>query len=152
MRKKINLTLVNIHTPVSGYAAKLEKLMDRIFAALPVGKIVKRVNWDITTNIDLFVLGGNRIYKGEDTKEEKIDLVKTVLRCEKQTLRRPLKSKALVFAFKTFQYPIRQIKEGRNGELLAGAIEGLSEGSVPRMAYYKRGVVWGETVKNFLGS
>jgi len=58
----------------------------------------------------------------------------------------------LVFAFKTFQYLIRQIKEGRNGELLARAIEGLSEGSVLRMVYYKRGVVWGETVKNFLRS
>lgn len=57
-----------------------------------------------------------------------------------------------MFAFKTFQYPIRQIKEEGNGELLARAIERLSEGSVPRMAYYKRGVVWGETVKKFLRS
>lgn len=56
--------------------------MDRIFATLPVGKIVKRVNWGITTNTDLFALGGNYIYEGEDTKEEKIDLEKTVLRCE----------------------------------------------------------------------
>ena len=54
-----------------------------------------------------------------------------------------------MFAFKTFQYPIRQIKEEGNGELLARAIEGLSECSVPRMAYYRRGVVWGETVKKF---
>ena len=57
-----------------------------------------------------------------------------------------------MFAFKTFQYPIRRIKEEGNGELLARAIEGLSEGGIPRMAYYKRGVVWGETVKNFLRS
>jgi hypothetical protein len=102
MHKKINLTLANIHTPVPGYAAKLEKFMDRIFATLSVGKIVKRVKWGITTNTDLFALGGNHIYKGEDTKEEKIDLEKTMLRCERQTLRRLPKSKALVFAFKTF--------------------------------------------------
>jgi hypothetical protein len=152
MRKKINLTLANIHTPVPGYATKLEKSMDRIFATLPVGKIVKRVNWGITTNTDLFAPGGDHIYEGEDTKEEKTDLEKTVLRCERQTLRRLPKRKALVFAFKTFQHPIRQIKEERNGGLLARAIKGLSEGSVPRMAYYKRGVVWGETVKNFLRS
>lgn len=113
--------------------------MVRFFATLPVGKIVKRVNWGITTNTDLFALGGNHIYEDEDTKEEKIDLEKTVLRCERQTLHRLPKSKALVFAFKTFQYPIRQIKEEGNGELLARAIEGLGEGSVPRMAYYKRG-------------
>jgi hypothetical protein len=92
MRKKINLTLANILIPVPGYAAKLEKSMDRIFATLPVGKIVKRVNWGITTNTDLFALGGNHIYEGEDTKEEKIDLEKTVLRCERQTLHRLPKS------------------------------------------------------------
>ena len=87
MRKKINFTLANIHTPVPGYAAKLEKPMDRIFETLPVGKIVKRVNWGITTNTDLFALGGNYIYEGEDTKEEK-----TVLRRERQTLCRLPKS------------------------------------------------------------
>jgi Protein of unknown function (DUF3445) len=88
MRKKINSKLANLHTPVPGYAAKLEKSMDRIFATLPVGKIVKRVNW----NTDLFALGGNYIYEEEDTKKEKIDLEKTVLRRERQTLRRLPKS------------------------------------------------------------
>lgn len=151
-RKKINLTLADIHTPVPGYASKLEKSMDRFFATLPVGKIVKRVNWSVTTNTDLFALGGNHVYEGEDTKYESIDLEKTVLRCERQTLHRLPESKALVFAFKTFQYPIRQIKEEGNGEMLAAAIEGLSDGSVPRMAYYKRGVVWGNAVREFLRS
>ena len=66
---------------------------------------------------------------------------KTGLRRERQTLNRLPKSKALVFAFKTFQYPIKQIKEEGNDELLAKAIEGLSESRVPRMTYYKRGVV-----------
>ena len=94
MREKINLTLANIPTPGPGYAAKLEKSMDRFFATLPVGKIVKRVHWSITTNTDLFTLGGNRIYESEDTKEEKIDMEKTALRRERQTLHRLSKSKA----------------------------------------------------------
>jgi hypothetical protein len=80
--------------------------MDRFFANLPVGKIVKRSNWSISTNGQLFCLEGNhmsdeeleRKHKAED--EEEIDLDKTVLRCERQTLHRLPRSGALVFAFK----------------------------------------------------
>jgi len=99
MRKKINLTLANMHTPVLGYAAKLEKPMDQFFATLPVGKIVKRVKWGIA---DLITPSGNHIYEGEDTKEEKIDSEKTVLKCERQTLHRLPKSKALVLRLRQF--------------------------------------------------
>ena len=152
MLNKINFTLSNIHTPVLGYAAKLEKSMDLFFATLPVGKIVKRVNWSITTNTDIFALGGNRIYESEDTKEDKIDLEKTVLRRERQTLHRLPKSRALVFAFKSYMYPIKDVKEEGSGEELAQAIDGLKEGSVPGMHFYKRGVVWGEAVKRYLRS
>lgn len=42
------------------------------------------------------------------------------------------------------------IKDEVLGEELAVAIDGLKEGSVPEMHYYKRGVVWGEAVKAFL--
>lgn len=45
-----------------------------------------------------------------------------------------------------------EIKEEGNGEVLAQAIEGLKSGSVPEMYFYKRGVVWGEAVKEFLRS
>lgn len=58
----------------------------------------------------------------------------------------------MVFAFKTYMYPIREIKEEGLGEELARAIEGLEEGSVPQMMFYKRGVVWGKAVKEFLRS
>ncbi|KAF7444045.1 DUF3445 domain containing protein [Pyrenophora tritici-repentis] len=44
-RSKLSLCLSAIHSPVPGYAAKLEKSMDRFFAKLPVGKVVKRANW-----------------------------------------------------------------------------------------------------------
>lgn len=77
---------------------------------------------------------------------------KTFLRCERQTLHRLPQTKALVFAFKTYLYPLREIKEEGKGEELAAAIEGLETGSVPQMMFYKRGVVWGEAVKRFLRS
>lgn len=153
---KLGLKLADIHTPVPGYAAKLERSMDRFFASLPVGKIVRRHNWSVTTNTKLFSLGGNHLYEGEAvqplTKDE-IDIEQTVLRCERQTLHRlPVNDDVLVFAFKTYQYPLREIKEEGSGEALAEAVDGLSRGSVPRMAFYKRQVVWGDAVKAYLRS
>jgi len=47
------------------------------------------------------------------------------------------------------------VKEEENGKVaedLAQAIEGLRAGSVPEMWHYKRGVVWGERVCEYLRS
>ncbi|OMP81850.1 hypothetical protein BK809_0006159 [Diplodia seriata] len=151
---KLGLRLADIHAPVPGYAQKLERSMDRFFAALPIGRIVKRHNWSVTTNRNLFSLGGNHLYDGEEVRpltREDVDIDQCVLRCERQTLHRLRDNDdTLVFAFKTYQYPLREIKEEGSGEELAQAVDGLSEGSVPRMAFYKRQVVWGEAVKEFL--
>jgi len=62
------------------------------------------------------------------------------------------KSKALVFNFKTYLYPLQNIKDEGLGEDLATAIDGIKEGSTPAMYFYKRGVVWGKAVKSFLRS
>lgn len=67
-------------------------------------------------------------------------------------LHRLPKTKALVFSFKTYLYPLKDIKDESLGEELAQAIDGLKEGSVPGMHFYKRGVVWGEAVKAYLRS
>jgi hypothetical protein len=144
--------------------------MDRYFAALPVGKIVKRANWSINTTGPLFLLEGNHMTPAEARAaaeaEKHIDLEKTVLRCERQTLHRLPDTGALVFAFKvrvvclgrchyingpqTYQYPIKELRDEGSGEMLAEAIDGLRLGSVPGIAVYKRQVVWGEKVKAFL--
>jgi hypothetical protein len=44
--------------------------MDRFFAALPVGKVVKRANWSISTNDDLFCLAGNHMTEAELAAQE----------------------------------------------------------------------------------
>jgi hypothetical protein len=179
-RSKLNQLLAAIHAPVPGYAAKLEKSMDRFFANLLVGKIVKRSNWSISTNGDLFCLEGNHMSEEEMKRkqqveeEEEINLDRTVVRCERQTLHRLPKTGALVFAFKvcfdgfaaftqncllrvdglmmmqTYQYPLRELREEGSGEVLAEAIDGLGLGSVPGMTIYKRQVIWGDKVKAFL--
>ena len=177
--QKFRHTLAEIHAPVPGYKAKLEKSMDRYFARLPAGKLVRRHNWAITTNPDLYREAGNHLYANDGSDDQELDLEvdsqgKTLnlnsanllkeieqqkkdvrikdcrLRAERQTLHRLPRSGALVFAFKTYTYTLHEIKAEGNGSVLAEAIEGLKLGNAPEMEYYKRGVVWGDRVREFL--
>jgi hypothetical protein len=71
-REKLGLRLVDIHKPVPGYREKMELSMDRFFARIEVGKVVKRVNWSITINAGLFAaFGGTHAVSGR--KEEAIE-------------------------------------------------------------------------------
>ncbi|OCT46961.1 hypothetical protein CLCR_02451 [Cladophialophora carrionii] len=154
-REKLGKRLASIHEPVPGYSAKLEASMDRFFARLEVGKYVRRVNWAITTNGNLYSAGKgtNHAHEGDALSQlEEVDSENTFLRCERQTLHRLPKTKALVFAFKTYMYPIKDLKNEGRGEEVAEAIDGLKEGSTPQMHFYKRGAVWGEAVKRYLRS
>ncbi|KAJ5728264.1 hypothetical protein N7493_004594 [Penicillium malachiteum] len=167
-REKLGLRLADIHGPVPGYAEKLEKSMDRFFAKIEVGRFVKRVNWSVTTETHLFaafasVHASQAPEDRQDTVEKAeteggalrlkdLDIEQTVLRCERQTLHRLPCSKALIFAFHTYTYPIQQIKDEGLGEDLAVAIDGLKYGNVPAIHAYKRGDYWGEAVKEFLRS
>ncbi|KAI9734508.1 MAG: hypothetical protein M1834_002108 [Cirrosporium novae-zelandiae] len=149
-REKFGKKLRDIHTPVPGYKAKLEKSMDRFFSRLEVGRIVRRVNWSITTHTNLFSPSGNHLYEGEEIPDASVDISQTRLRVERQTLHRLPETKALVFGFHTYLYPISDVKEEGSGEVLAEAIDGLRTGSVSQMWFYKRGVVWGKEVKEYL--
>ncbi|KAJ4412234.1 hypothetical protein N0V91_000703 [Didymella pomorum] len=156
-RSKLGLLLAAIHGPVPHYTQKLERSMDRFFASLPCFKIVKRWNWTISTTGDLFCVSGNHGTPSEfnenekkEKEKERINLKTTFLRCERQTLHRLPKSQAVVFAFKTYQYPIAELRDEGSGEALCEAIDGMGKGSAPEMVVYKRQVVWGEKIKAFL--
>jgi hypothetical protein len=158
---KLGLPLSAIHTPVPQYARKIGKSMDRFFARLEVGKLVRRANWTITTTPDLFVESGTHFH-GFDAmtpaeqevsiaeQRRGLDVGEMRLRCERQTLMRLPSSGALVFAFKTYVTSLGEVREERNGEALAEATEGFKKGSVPEMDTYKRAVVWGGLVREFL--
>lgn len=165
---KLNLPLSAIHAPVPSYNTKLEKSMDRFFARLEVGRAVRRANWTVTTHDKLFTEGGTHLYAGdsanetaktmdptspdEEVEKQKRDVVieNCRLRSERQTLHRLPETKALVFGFKTYLCTLEEVKEDGDGPALAEAIDGFRKGSVPEMEYYKRGVVWGEKVKEYL--
>ena len=104
-RSKLGLSLSAIHGPVPGYGAKLEKSMDRFFARLPVGKVVKRVNWSVSMTGEFFCLKGAHGVVGSEQEQgqqqaETVDLKTTYVRCERQTLHRLPETGAVVFAFK----------------------------------------------------
>lgn len=151
-RNKLGLLLADIHGPVPHYKQKLERSMDKFFAALEIGKIVRRWNWTISTSGDLFCVKGNHATKEEvaTSSEDDVHLRTTFLRCERQTLHRLPRSRAVVFAFKTYQYPIRELRDEGSAEALCEAIDGMATGSAPEMTVYKRQVVWGEKIKAYL--
>lgn len=148
--------------------------MDRYFAKLETGKAVRRYNWSITTSPDLYLAGGNHLYASGKTtadsgadhslseatserlqasieeQKRKVRIENCRLRSERQTLHRLPKTGAIVFAFKTYQYKLEDVKAEGNGPALAEAIAGITRGNVPDMQYYKRGVVWGEPVREYL--
>jgi len=70
-RQKLGKLLADIHDPVPGYHEKLEKSMDRHFASIAVGKYVKRVNWSISTNTELFAAFGGLHSSVNETQVEK---------------------------------------------------------------------------------
>lgn len=90
----------------------------------------------------------------EDIEAQKRDVMieDCRLRSERQTLHRLPKTGALVFGFKTYLSTLEEVKNDGDGLALADAIEGFKKGSVPEMEFYKRGVVWGEKVKEYLRS
>lgn len=61
----------------------------------------------------------------------------TFLRVELQTLSRLPQSHSILFSFKTYLHPIKELKAEGLGPQLADAIEGLGKGNVPGMWKYK---------------
>ncbi|KAI9043313.1 heme-dependent oxidative N-demethylase family protein [Aspergillus affinis] len=151
-RKKLGLKLRDIHIPVPGYKEKLEKSMDRWFDRLEVGTVVRRFNWTVQPHNRLFASSGNHLYEGDEVQHIEADIDQTFVRTERQFVHRLPHSKAICFSFKTYLYPIRDIKAEGLGETLAQAIDGLRGGNVPGMYYYKRAAVWGDSVKKYLRS
>ncbi|KAF5625099.1 hypothetical protein F52700_9474 [Fusarium sp. NRRL 52700] len=149
---KLGKTLVEIHAPVPSYE-KIGSSMERFFTKLEVGKSVKRTNWSVQTHTELFNCQGNHI-TGDDKYEndEDVDIEKTFLRIELQTLTRLPKTRAILFSFKTYLYPVHQIKDEGLGLAFADAIEGLAKGNAPGMWTYKSAVRWGSSVITYLRS
>jgi hypothetical protein len=74
-REKLGLRLRDIHGPVPGYEEKLEGSMDRFFAKVEVGKYVRRVNWSVTTNTELYAAGAGTTHAHEGDEITEMDSI-----------------------------------------------------------------------------
>lgn len=149
---KLGMVLAEIHGPVPSYE-KIGPSMERFFAKLQVGEVVKRLNWAITTESQLFTPSAYHVHEGDEVqKDEEVDIEKTRLRVELQSLSRLPKTKAVIFSFKSYLYPVTDIKAEGLGPGLADAIEGLKKGNAPGMWTYKGAVRWGKAVCEYLRS
>ncbi|KXX79698.1 hypothetical protein MMYC01_202524 [Madurella mycetomatis] len=107
--EKLGRVLRAIHAPVPGYD-RIGAGMERFFARLEAGRPVRRVN----THSRLFAPSGNHVHEGEeveeDKRDERIDVEAARFRVEMQTLTRLPETGAILFSFKTFLYPLGEIK------------------------------------------
>lgn len=69
---------------------------------------------------------------------------------ELQTLTRLPHTRAILFSFKSYLYPLTQIKDEGLGPRLADAIEGLRGGNAPGMWAYKGADRWGKSACKYL--
>ncbi|KAK8082637.1 hypothetical protein PG996_001418 [Apiospora saccharicola] len=149
---KIGKVLKDIHGPVPSYD-KIGASMERFFSRLEVGKSVVRNNWSVNMTPELFNVSGNHINEGDAYKEDvDVDISKAQIRVELQTLTRLPKTQAILFSFKTYLYPVTEIKAEGLGPEVADAIGGLPRGNAPGMWKYKGGVRWGKSICAYLRS
>ncbi|KAI4869178.1 hypothetical protein F4820DRAFT_43906 [Hypoxylon rubiginosum] len=149
---KIGKLLKDIHGPVPSYD-KIGPSMERYFSRLEVGKSACRVNWSVTTDSELFNVSGNHVNEGDHVEEDiEIDIDKAQVRMELQTMTRMPKTRAILFSFKTYLCPVKEIKAEGLGVDLANAIEGLRKGNAPGMWVYKGPIRWAKGVCEYLRS
>ncbi len=113
--------------------------------------MLTKKQWSVQTHPTYFVPKGNHVHAGDEVKEETtIDVEQARLRVELQTLTRLPETRAILFSFKTYMYPLPDIKAEGLGPQLADAVEGLKAGNAPGMWVYKGGVRWGKAVCAYL--
>lgn len=71
---------------------------------------------------------------------------------ELQTLTRLPRTRSILFSFKTYLYPLGEIKAEGLGPDMADAIEGLDSGNAPGMGAYKGTGRWSGKVCEYLRS
>lgn len=105
------------------------------------------------THTALFVPCGNHVHEGDRVEHDAdMDPAQTRLRVECQTLTRLPRTRAVLFSFKTYLFPVQELKDDGVGPALADAIDGLKAGNAPGMWTYKGGVRWGKSVCAYLRS
>ncbi|KAH8700759.1 hypothetical protein BGW36DRAFT_357407 [Talaromyces proteolyticus] len=148
---RVGLSMAEIHNPVPGYPERIKRGTDRFFSRMKGGTKVQRFNWSLQTDgKDLFRLDGNNFYPEQGhnlpTIQDKIDLEKCYLRCERQSLVSLKKSRAIVFCVRSYMTHLSHIIAEGNGPALADAIESMPE----KLGNYKKRPFWEKDIYAYL--
>tara|TARA_R110002012_G_scaffold295307_1_gene491770 strand:- start:427 stop:1344 length:918 start_codon:yes stop_codon:yes gene_type:complete len=149
LAEKLGRPMMGIHEPVSGYAEKLGKPVDRFFTHLKADKPVARLNWSVMDDPALFQTSGHSMTeeKSEITPENAGECL--WLRVERQTLRRLPQSGDILFTIRTFVDPLSALESRPDlAAGLRGAIADMPEG----MQRYKSLVPFRAALDAYLGA
>jgi dimethylamine monooxygenase subunit A len=128
---KIGKSVANIHGPVPGYEAKLERPVQNYFAHLQPNAPGYRFNWSIVDSPDL-VLAPEREPCSENFTPENIG-EHLWLRIERQTLRRLPKTNAILFGIRTYIYPLSLLAQ--YPQAASGFAQALRQVPTPMQVY-----------------
>jgi hypothetical protein len=126
---KMGKALAGIHEPVPGYADRLSRQMDRLFAGLTPDRLLWRLNFSLLDDPALHQPGGhNDPNAGRGLNADNIG-DELWFRVERQTLRLLPKTETTVFTVRIHQARLRDVvTTPERARDLAAAIDGMSEG------------------------
>ena len=130
---KMGLPLTSVHAPIHGYKEQLAGAVDHFMKSLKVGPIFGRANWFVVSNDNLrYLPDGN----GEDDFAELSAGnagKRLFVRCERQTLRRLPRTKAILFTISIDVAPLGSLSK-EAVRWIANAVSATSEGEHHRRA------------------
>jgi dimethylamine monooxygenase subunit A len=131
LSEKIGQSLFHIHAPVPDYPAKLQQPVDRYFQRLRTDSPGYRFNWSLVDrpelNLDLDL-------KTSPTEITPDNLGERLwIRVERQTLRRLPQTEAILFAIRTYVYPLSLLEQ--HPAAAAGFVQVLDQVPTPMQAY-----------------
>jgi hypothetical protein len=106
LRDKMGATVAGIHQPVPDYSS-IRPIVDASMARLDVRRPMWRLNWTIVDDPALFLPPRSASRSSADPA----DPAATMLRVERQTLRRLPVTQAVLFTIRTYLAPLRQVAE-----------------------------------------
>ncbi|KJK74589.1 hypothetical protein H634G_10118 [Metarhizium anisopliae BRIP 53293] len=108
---KMGKGLAEIHGPVPDYRSKMQLSMDRFFTKFPAGKPVQRGAWGFEVGKHLYTPPGDPHLEGMKRQDAGLRPDDIYFRVDWQTLRRLPLSGAIVFNFKAFFTPVKDLMD-----------------------------------------
>lgn len=135
LAEKIGKPLLHVHDPVPGYADRLSERVERLFARLPPGQCLWRMNWSLDD--------GERLHRPESPETRDwdqpgrslLDLV--TIRVERQTLRRLERSGCIVFTVRIYLDRLSDLAKYPDCKRLAKRLRDQLARLSPEEASYK---------------